>query len=134
MGTREEWSERQDLNLRRLGPKPSALAKLSYAPNHPPRQYPRLRPPAKPIRPAPLLLKMPLAILGLSMPARKHAAHKLKAPGPKVTHGLGIGPLQVMPVRFQAPSTVSRPILPRSQPQWRLPGYDLLSRIDRLRH
>jgi|HubBroStandDraft_5_1064220.scaffolds.fasta_scaffold345928_2 hypothetical protein len=28
----EEWSERQDLNLRRLGPKPSALARLSYAP------------------------------------------------------------------------------------------------------
>src|SRR5213080_3872605 len=27
-----EWSERQDLNLRRLGPKPSALARLSYAP------------------------------------------------------------------------------------------------------
>jgi hypothetical protein len=27
-----EWSERQDLNLRRLGPKPSALAWLSYAP------------------------------------------------------------------------------------------------------
>ena len=26
------WSERQDLNLRRLGPKPSALARLSYAP------------------------------------------------------------------------------------------------------
>ena len=29
---RKEWSERQDLNLRRLGPKPSALARLSYAP------------------------------------------------------------------------------------------------------
>ena len=28
----EKWSERQDLNLRRLGPKPSALARLSYAP------------------------------------------------------------------------------------------------------
>src|SRR5580692_7565349 len=28
----KEWSERQDLNLRRLGPKPSALARLSYAP------------------------------------------------------------------------------------------------------
>jgi hypothetical protein len=28
----QEWSERQDLNLRRLGPKPSALARLSYAP------------------------------------------------------------------------------------------------------
>ncbi len=27
-----KWSERQDLNLRRLGPKPSALARLSYAP------------------------------------------------------------------------------------------------------
>ena len=27
-----EWSERQDSNLRRLGPKPSALARLSYAP------------------------------------------------------------------------------------------------------
>ena len=32
VGAREEWSERQDLNLRRLGPKPSALARLSYAP------------------------------------------------------------------------------------------------------
>jgi hypothetical protein len=31
----ERWSERQDLNLRRLGPKPSALAKLSYAPTRP---------------------------------------------------------------------------------------------------
>src|SRR5438067_8464443 len=30
--TRKKWSERQDLNLRRLGPKPSALARLSYAP------------------------------------------------------------------------------------------------------
>jgi hypothetical protein len=29
---RKRWSERQDLNLRRLGPKPSALARLSYAP------------------------------------------------------------------------------------------------------
>ena len=29
----EKWSERQDLNLRRLGPKPSALARLSYAPS-----------------------------------------------------------------------------------------------------
>src|SRR6185369_11358141 len=29
----KRWSERQDLNLRRLGPKPSALARLSYAPN-----------------------------------------------------------------------------------------------------
>src|SRR3954463_5323657 len=28
----KKWSERQDLNLRRLGPKPSALARLSYAP------------------------------------------------------------------------------------------------------
>ena len=28
----KRWSERQDLNLRRLGPKPSALARLSYAP------------------------------------------------------------------------------------------------------
>ena len=28
----KSWSERQDLNLRRLGPKPSALARLSYAP------------------------------------------------------------------------------------------------------
>jgi hypothetical protein len=27
-----KWSERQDLNLRRLGPKPSALARLSYVP------------------------------------------------------------------------------------------------------
>ena len=27
-----EWSERQDLNLRRLAPKASALARLSYAP------------------------------------------------------------------------------------------------------
>ena len=31
------WSERQDLNLRRLGPKPSALARLSYAPMPEPR-------------------------------------------------------------------------------------------------
>jgi hypothetical protein len=29
---KKKWSERQDLNLRRLGPKPSALARLSYAP------------------------------------------------------------------------------------------------------
>jgi hypothetical protein len=29
---KNKWSERQDLNLRRLGPKPSALARLSYAP------------------------------------------------------------------------------------------------------
>ena len=29
----EKWSERQDSNLRRLGPKPSALARLSYAPS-----------------------------------------------------------------------------------------------------
>ena len=28
----KKWSERQDLDLRRLGPKPSALARLSYAP------------------------------------------------------------------------------------------------------
>ncbi len=28
----EEWSERQDSNLRRLAPKASALARLSYAP------------------------------------------------------------------------------------------------------
>ena len=28
-----KWSERQDSNLRRLGPKPSALARLSYAPS-----------------------------------------------------------------------------------------------------
>ena len=28
----KKWSERQDSNLRRLGPKPSALARLSYAP------------------------------------------------------------------------------------------------------
>jgi hypothetical protein len=27
-----KWSERQDLNLRRLAPKASALARLSYAP------------------------------------------------------------------------------------------------------
>ena len=77
---------------------------------------------------------MLLAILGLSMPARKHAAPKLKAPSPKATHGLGIGPLRVMPVRFQASSIGSRPMPRRSQPQWRLPGYDLLSRTDRLRH
>ena len=32
-GRQKKWSERQDLNLRRLGPKPSALARLSYAPN-----------------------------------------------------------------------------------------------------
>ena len=30
-----KWSERQDLNLRRLAPKASALARLSYAPNLP---------------------------------------------------------------------------------------------------
>ena len=29
----EEWSERQDSNLRLRGPKPRALAKLSYVPN-----------------------------------------------------------------------------------------------------
>jgi hypothetical protein len=29
---KKKWSERQDLNLRRLAPKASALAKLSYAP------------------------------------------------------------------------------------------------------
>ena len=29
---KKKWSERQDSNLRRLGPKPSALARLSYAP------------------------------------------------------------------------------------------------------
>ena len=29
---KRKWSERQDSNLRRLGPKPSALARLSYAP------------------------------------------------------------------------------------------------------
>lgn len=30
--SQEKWSERQDLNLRRLAPKASALARLSYAP------------------------------------------------------------------------------------------------------
>ena len=30
----DEWSERQDSNLRLRGPKPRALARLSYAPNH----------------------------------------------------------------------------------------------------
>src|SRR5690348_5511170 len=29
---KQKWSERQDLNLRRLAPKASALARLSYAP------------------------------------------------------------------------------------------------------
>src|SRR4030095_14062476 len=29
----KKWSERQDSNLRRLAPKASALARLSYAPN-----------------------------------------------------------------------------------------------------
>src|SRR5205814_7164076 len=29
---KKKWSERQDLNLRRLAPKASALARLSYAP------------------------------------------------------------------------------------------------------
>ena len=29
----EKWSERQDSNLRLRGPKPRALAKLSYVPN-----------------------------------------------------------------------------------------------------
>src|SRR5215469_15463956 len=32
MGLKIKWSERQDLNLRRLAPKASALARLSYAP------------------------------------------------------------------------------------------------------
>src|SRR2546427_5668506 len=40
--TRKKWSERQDLNLRRLGPKPSALARLSYAPTLG-TQYPLFR-------------------------------------------------------------------------------------------
>ena len=35
-----KWSERQDLNLRRLGPKPSALARLSYAPISREKEYP----------------------------------------------------------------------------------------------
>jgi hypothetical protein len=33
--SQEKWSERQDLNLRRLAPKASALARLSYAPTRP---------------------------------------------------------------------------------------------------
>ena len=38
-----KWSERQDLNLRRLGPKPSALARLSYAPTSGPALLQNLR-------------------------------------------------------------------------------------------
>ena len=36
----KQWSERQELNLRRLGPKPSALARLSYAPTVEELKYP----------------------------------------------------------------------------------------------
>src|SRR5215469_14199415 len=32
-GCKMKWSERQDLNLRRLAPKASALARLGYAPS-----------------------------------------------------------------------------------------------------
>ena len=50
-----KWSERQDSNLRLRGPKPRALARLSYAPNQNPalppiRNSARLRPKGKRIR------------------------------------------------------------------------------------